>query len=43
MLEAELAALEQHVLSYLVEEKGQTLRVKPTPKARTLTIGQVGC
>ena len=41
--EAELAALERHVLGYLVKEKGQTLRVKPSPKARTLTIGQVGC
>ncbi len=40
--EAELAALEQHVLGYLVKEKGQTLRVKPSPKAHTLVKGVPG-
>ncbi|MEK6362341.1 MAG: hypothetical protein V4765_23615 [Burkholderia cenocepacia] len=37
--EAELAALERHVLGYLVKEKGQTLRVKPSPKAHTFVKG----
>ncbi|WEY37771.1 inovirus-type Gp2 protein [Paraburkholderia sp. SUR17] len=40
--EAELAALEQHVLGYLVKDKGQTLRVKPSPKAHTFVKGLPG-
>ncbi|WP_141755091.1 hypothetical protein [Burkholderia plantarii] len=38
----QLAALEKHVLSYFTKDKGQLLRIKPTPKANTLTTGQVG-
>lgn len=37
--DAELLALEQHVLGYLVREKGQTLRVKPSPKAHAFVKG----
>ncbi|MDN8007023.1 inovirus-type Gp2 protein [Burkholderia multivorans] len=40
--EAELAALERHVLGYLVKDKGQALRVKPSPKAHTLVKGVPG-
>ncbi|ARL96025.1 hypothetical protein BOC58_24330 [Burkholderia pseudomallei] len=39
----QLAVLEKHVLGYFTKDKGQLLRIKPTPKANTLTIGQVGC
>ncbi|WP_216089415.1 inovirus-type Gp2 protein [Burkholderia sola] len=40
--DAELAALERHVLGYLVKDKGQALRVKPSPKAHTLVKGVPG-
>lgn len=40
--DAELVALEQHVLGYLVKEKGQTLRVKPSPKAHAFVKGMLG-
>ena len=32
--------LQQNVLGYFAEDKGQILRAKPTAKARTLTMGQ---
>ncbi|UQO99564.1 inovirus-type Gp2 protein [Burkholderia multivorans] len=38
----QLTALEKYVLSYFTKDKGQLLRIKPTPKANTLTTGQVG-
>ncbi|MBR8171584.1 inovirus-type Gp2 protein [Burkholderia cenocepacia] len=41
--DADLTALEQHVLRYLVKEKGQTLRVKPSRRAHTFVKGMPHC